>query len=76
MTIEEFIVDYRNKLVKKFEEVKTQANKITAKKSPTIEEMLNNSYKMGVVMGKIDVLNDFTNFVLKSNLEKVEVKKQ
>lgn len=75
MTIEEFIIDYKDKVIKEFEETKAKGRNIATKKSASIDEMLDNAYEMGASIGKIDFLNDLTKFILKNNFEKMEVKR-
>ena len=71
--IEEFIAKYKNKLQKDFEDIKAKGKKIADKQSPSVDEMLDNSYEMGYCMGEIDMLNDLTMFLIKQTLAKSEM---
>lgn len=76
MTIEEYLVNCRNKIMKDYKETQARAKEILNKKELCIEEKLDCTMDMGKCIGKVELLTELTRFLLRVELEKMEVKKQ
>lgn len=75
MTIEEYIVSCRNKVMKDYKETQIRAKEILNKKELCIEEKLDCTMDMGKCIGKVELLTELTRFLLRLELEKMEVKR-
>lgn len=75
MTIEEYIVSCRNKIMKDYEETQARAKEILNKKELCIEEKLDCTMDMGKCIGKVELLTELTRFLLRLELENMEVKR-
>lgn len=74
MTIEEYLVSCRNKVMKDYMETQIRAKEILNKKELCIEEKLDCTMDMGKCIGKVELLTELTRFLLRLELEKMEVK--
>lgn len=74
MTIEEYLVSCRNKVMKDYKETQIRAKEILNKKELCIEEKLDCTMDMGKCIGKVELLTELTRFLLRLELEKMEVK--
>lgn len=75
MTIEEYIVSCRNRIMKDYKETQIRAKEILNKKELCIEEKLNCTMDMGKCIGKVELLTELTRFLLRLELENMEVKR-